>query len=251
MRGLTGSVVIVTGAGQGIGLEYARRLASEGCQVVIAELDSARGDAAADEIGESAVSIQTDVADPDSVDAMVTATIDRFDRVDGLVNNAAIYHGVRMAPLDDIDVDSWDQMMAVNVRGTFLCCRAVARHMAAQGHGSIVNVSSTVALVGPPLLPHYVASKGAVIALTRALATELGAHGIRVNAIAPGATWDEASMLLVGGDDSVADTFVQQQVIKKRQMPEHLTGTICFLLSDEAEMMTGQVVVVDAGSTFY
>lgn len=253
MRGLTGKVVVVTGAGQGIGESYARRLAAEGCKLVVAEINAGNGEGVAKQIvaeGGEATAIATDVTDDRSVKAMVAQTLETYGRLDGLVNNAAVYYGLGLNPVENIDSDAWDRVMAVNVKGTFLTSRAVRPAMQSGGGGRIVNVASTVALLGPGFMPHYVASKGAIIALTRALASEFAADDIIVNAVAPGATWDEASEILAG-DPGMKDLMVEQQAIKRPQLPEDLTGTVCFLLSDEAPMMTGQLLVIDGGMVFH
>jgi len=252
VQGLSGKIVIVTGAGQGIGAAYARRLASEGCMTVIAEINRDGADRVVAEIegaGGIAMAVTTDVSDDSSVCSLVEGVESRFGRIDGLVNNAAIYFGLQPSPVSDISVEEWDRVMAVNVKGTFLCARAVYPVMKRQGLGQIVNVASTVALLGAPYFAHYAASKGAILALTRALAKEFGDDGVRVNAIVPGGTWSEASERLVP-DEKVKQAIVSQQAIKREQFPEDLAGTVCFLLSDESAMTTGQGIVVDGGRYF-
>lgn len=253
MKGLSGKVVVVTGAGQGIGESYARRLAAEGCRVVVAEINAEQAERVAKQIvaeGGDALAVVTDVTDEESVTAMVGQTVEVYGRLDGLVNNAAVYYGIGLNPVDEIGIDMWDRVMAVNAKGTFLASRAVRPAMQAGGGGRIVNVASTVAFMGPAFVAHYVASKGAVIALTRSLASEFAADGIIVNAVVPGATWDEASEVLAG-DPGVKDLMVEQQAIKRPQLPEDLTGIVCFLLSEEAPMMTGQLMVSDGGLVFH
>ena len=191
-----GKVAIVTGAGQGLGRAYAEALAAEGGSVVIAEINEGNAKDTAEAItaaGGTAVAVRTDVTDPDSCAAMVQAAVDQFGTVDILVNNAAIYDGLTTDAFEDLDITTWDRVLAVNVKGTWLATRAVAPLMKEKGYGKIVNVSSTVAYIGPPLLLHYVASKGAVVAMTKALAKELGDYGVRVTALAPGMTFTEAT----------------------------------------------------------
>ena len=195
-----GKVAIVTGAGQGLGRAYAEALAAEGGSVVIAEINEGNAKDTAEAItaaGGTAVAVRTDVTDPDSCAAMVQAAVDQFGTVDILVNNAAIYDGLTMDAFEDLDITTWDRVLAVNVKGTWLATRAVAPIMKAKGYGKVVNISSTVAYIGPPLLLHYVASKGAVVAMTKALAKELGEYGIRVTALAPGMTFTEATKNLL------------------------------------------------------
>lgn len=255
--GLSGKVVIVTGAGQGLGRAYAEHLASVGAYVVVAEVVAERGEAAAEAIardGGKAVAVQTDVTDADSVSALIARTLDEFGQLDGLVNNAAIYDGLKPVPSAGLDRARWSRVMDVNVWGTLLCSRAASEVMTPNGGGRIVNISSSSVLLGVPMLADYVASKGAVIALTRSLAREWGRHGITVNAVAPGGTWTEASQHLFGTDatepldpEQVRAAAIAQQAIPRQEYPSDVVGTIEFLLSDAASMITGQLIVVDGG----
>jgi 3-oxoacyl-[acyl-carrier protein] reductase len=242
-------VAIVTGAGQGLGRAYAEALAAEGASVVIAEINEGAAKDTAEAItaaGGTALAVRTDVTDPDSCAAMVQAAVDRFGTVDILVNNAAIYDGLHMEAFEDLDIAEWDRVMAVNVKGTWLAARAVAPIMKAKGYGKIVNVSSTVAYIGPPLLLHYVASKGAVVAMTKALAKELGDYGIRVTALAPGMTFTDATKNLLP-DPIMGDMFMEMQCLKEKLQPEHVVPALLFLCSPESDFVVGQNWVVDGG----
>ena len=244
-----GKVAIVTGAGQGLGRAYAEALAAEGASVVIAEINEGNAKDTAEAItaaGGTAVAVRTDVTDPDSCAAMVQAAVDQFGTVDILVNNAAIYDGLTMDAFEDLDITTWDRVLAVNVKGTWLATRAVAPIMKAKGYGKVVNISSTVAYIGPPLLLHYVASKGAVVAMTKALAKELGEYGIRVTALAPGMTFTEATKNLLP-DPIMGDMFMEMQCLKEKMQPEHVVPALLFLCSPESDFVVGQNWVVDGG----
>jgi len=247
---LAGRVAIVTGGGHGIGRAYALRLAAEGAQVVIAELDGAAGAAVAAEVvaaSGAALAVRTDVADPDSVTGMAAAALARFGRIDVLVNNAAIFSTVGMSrsPFDEIEIDEWDRMMRVNVRGAWLASRAVIPQMRKQGYGKIINISSTTALKGSASRIHYVASKSAVLGFTKTLALEVGKDNICVNCIAPGSTLSEAEP-----DESILKmrtAAAAQTALKRMQKPEDLTGAIVFFASADSDFITGQTLVVDGG----
>ncbi|HEY4410889.1 MAG TPA: glucose 1-dehydrogenase [Acidimicrobiia bacterium] len=244
-----GKVAIVTGAGQGLGRAYAEALAAEGASVVIAEINEGNAKDTAEAItaaGGAALAVRTDVTDPDSCAAMVQAAVDRFGTVDILVNNAAIYDGLVMDAFEDIDLATWDRVMAVNVKGTWLATRAVSPIMKAKGYGKIVNISSTTAYIGPPLLLHYVASKGAVVAMTKALAKELGDYGVRVTALTPGMTFTEATKNILP-DPIMGDMFMEMQCLKEKMQPEHVVPALLFLCSPESDFVVGQNWVVDGG----
>jgi 3-oxoacyl-[acyl-carrier protein] reductase len=252
MPQLDNRVAIVTGGGKGIGRHYVSGLAGAGAAVVIAEIDGKAADVAAAEIaaeGGRALSVPTDVSDERSVRTMVERTIAEFGRVDILVNNAAIFASVSFThgAHDRIPVDEWDRMYAVNVRGTWLCCREVIPHMRQQGYGKIVNISSGTASKGTPQMLHYVSSKAAIEGLTRALAREIGgSSGIRVNAIAPGNTESETR-----GDeinDQMRQAALRERIIQRPEVPEDLVGTLLFLTSPASDFITGQVIHVDGGS---
>ena len=245
-------VVIITGAGQGIGRAYAHAFAKEGAKVVIAEINETNGQAVAKEItkeGFEAVGIRTDVSDAESVDGMVKAVVEKYGRIDVLVNNAALFATVKMKPFWEISVGEWDKVMAVNLRGMFLCCKAVAPIMKAQKQGKIINISSGTALMGRPYYLHYVTSKAGVIGFTRALARELGDWNINVNSVSPGSVETEVPRESVTPEQAKA--LIAQQCIKKREVPQDLVGIVMFLASDEANFITGQLFNVDGGLNMY
>lgn len=255
---LRDKVVVVTGAAQGIGAAYARRLASEGSRLAITDVIEDRLKLLADElgsVGSDVLSEPTDVTEEDAVTALFDRAVERFGRIDGLINNAGIYFGLKPVESPRLDRRRWERTMSVNVWGTFLCTFTAAERMKSTGGGSIVNVSSSTAYFGAPMMADYTASKGAVISLSRSLAREYGPQGVRVNVIAPGGTWTEASAELFGvGPDAdpavLRKNQIQQQSIRRQQAPEDLTGTACYLLSDDSAMVTGQVLVVDGGHVF-
>jgi 3-oxoacyl-[acyl-carrier protein] reductase len=200
--------------------------------------------------GLDVLGVATDVTDEASVNRMVQQCLDRYRRIDILVNNAAYFAAL---PNHDswleIDVAEWDQVMAVNLRGVFLCCKAVAPHMQAQGSGSIINVSSSTFLNGGQTSVHYTASKAGVMGLTRGLARNLGAYNVRVNSIAPGATLSET--ILENRDPGVFDRLVAMRAFKRNEKPEDLVGTVIFLASDDSAFITGQMLVVDGGKDLW
>jgi NAD(P)-dependent dehydrogenase (short-subunit alcohol dehydrogenase family) len=240
-------VVIVTGAGRGLGKAYAQRLAAEGARVAVAEIDVAAGNAAVDELreqGGDALFIETDVSSPQAAEAMASRVVDKWKQIDGLVTNAALANSVGGATYNEITVEQWDRMMAINVRGTWLTCRAVAPHMQQRKKGSIVTISSDTAMWGSPRLLHYVTSKGAVEAFTRAMARELGPDGVRINCVAPGLLNNEAT---AGVPKAKRDWNIQNRAIPREGSPEDIVGVVSFLLSDAASFITGQLIVADGG----
>jgi 3-oxoacyl-[acyl-carrier protein] reductase len=245
-------VAIVTGAGQGIGRAYAHRLSVEGAQVVVAELNETSGKAAAEEIaarGGQGLFVRTDVADEASCHEMAAAAVRRFGRIDVLVNNAAVFSTIKMKPFWELSVAEWDQLMAVNVRGVWLGSRAVVPQMRKQRSGRIINISSGVVFNGRPHYLHYVASKGAVLSMTRAMARELGDFGISVNCITPGATYTEVPRETVTPEQKEAIT--RMLCLKRPEEPRDLEGTVVFLASDDAAFITGQTINVDGGLNFH
>ncbi|WP_405885195.1 SDR family oxidoreductase [Streptomyces sp. NBC_01136] len=233
-------VAIVTGAGQGIGEGYARALAAEGARVVVAELNEEQGERVAKEIGDAALFVKVDVADPASAEAMAAAVMAEFGRIDYLVNNAAIFHSMRRDGLTTVPLDYLSRFLQVNLMGALHCTRAVVPHMT-EG-GAIVNQSSTAAWMGGG---YYGLAKAGINSLTASLAAELGGKNIRVNGIAPGPTDTEATRSVMPKE--YQQTMIGSLAIKRMGTPEDLAPTVLFLLSDEARWLTGQVVSVDGG----
>jgi len=248
---LAGRVVIVTGGGHGIGKAYALGLAQEGANIVIAEIDGPAANAVAADLsrrGFPALPVRTDVADQKSVEEMARHSIEAYGRIDVLVNNAAIFATIPMsrAPFDQIGVDEWDRMMAVNLRGTWLACRAVIPDMRSRGYGKIINISSGTALKGSASRIHYVTSKAGVLGFTRTLAREVGKDGIRVNCVVPGNTLAEENP----GADVVRmrTAAAEERALQRVQRPEDLVGAVVFFASADSDFITGQSLVVDGGA---
>lgn len=251
---LEGRVAIVTGAGHGIGKAYATRLASEGAKIVIAEIDEAAALAVAEELtraGYQALGVRTDVSLADSANAMAEAAIERFGRIDVLVNNAAIFATVPMSrsPFDQIAVEEWDRMMTVNLRGTWLASCAVVPQMRSQNYGKIINISSGTAIKGSPSRIHYVTSKAGILGFTKTLANEVGKDNICVNCVAPGSTLSEENP-----DESIIkmrNAATSTRALQRVQTPDDLTGAIVFFSSADSDFITGQTLVVDGGSCLH
>lgn len=244
-------VVVITGAGQGIGRAYAHEFSKAGAAVVVADLNIAAAQNVEAEIkaaGGRALAVQVDVADKASADALVAQTLAVFGSVDVLINNAAIFSTLKMKPFEEIDGDEWDRVMAVNARGVFFCAQAVAKPMRAKGYGKIINISSSVVVTGRANYAHYVASKGAVVALTRALATELGDDGINVNAISPHGIVTEVPRDTIKPEQW--DAILSAQALKRKGDVSDMIGATMFLASDASKYITGQTLNVDAGLRF-
>lgn len=250
--GLAGAVAIVTGAGQGIGLAAAERLAQRGARVLLADLRGA-DDAAATlrAQGLQAQGVEVDVSQPEQVQAMVATAESQFGRLDVLVNNAGVFATLEPKPFEQLTVQEWRQVLDVNVIGVFLCCQAALPAFRRVGGGRIVNISSGVAFKGNPGMAHYVASKGAVVSLTRALATELGREQVLVNSVAPGFT------LSTGVTDNPAliegaqGPSLRGRVLARDMMPADVIGAIEFFAGPLAAFITGQTLVVDGGAYFH
>jgi 3-oxoacyl-[acyl-carrier protein] reductase len=242
---MKGRVAIVTGAGQGLGRAFAHAFAARGAIPVIAEINEEKARAVAGET--RGLCVPTDVSDPASVAAMARATLEAFGRIDVLVNNAAIFSTLEMRPFDEIPLEEWERVLRVNVTGAFLCARAVAPAMRNAGWGRIVNIGSGAVSLGRPNYLHYVASKAALVGMSNSLARELGAHGITVNAILPGATFTEVPRKTVTPEQKRA--IVGMQCIPRPEVPEDLVGAVVFLASPAAGFVTGQALTVDGGAT--
>ena len=248
---LQGKVAIVTGGARGLGKAYALRLAEEGARVVVVDvLETGLVQKEIEAKGGEALALQMDVTDEKGTEEMAQKTIDRFGRIDILINNAAMFASISKKPFYDISGSEWDQVIGVNLKGTFLCSKAVYPQMEKQGKGKIINVSSGTFYKGIPFFLHYVTTKGGVIAFTRALAREVGDQGICVNAIAPGLTVSDGTAENPSYTDDYYKATVNTRCIKKIETPEDLTGTIVFLASDDSNMITGQTIVVDGGAVF-
>ena len=243
---------IVTGGGSSIGLSIARRLASEGASILIADIANAET-AAADlsKEGFQASGVKVDVSSEDDVTNMANIAIDRFGKIDILINNAAISRTLVLTPFEELTADDWRRMLEVNTIGTFLCCRAVAPHMRARKYGRIVNFSSGTAFKGAPMMMHYVASKGAIISMTRALARELGGDSITANAISPGYILSEGSLTSPEFVASVSPSILAGRAIQRHGYQDDLMGSVAFLASDDSAFVTGQILAVDGGSVYH
>jgi NAD(P)-dependent dehydrogenase (short-subunit alcohol dehydrogenase family) len=236
---LDGKIAVVTGGAQGIGRAIADGLAAEGAEVVIADLNPPEG------------AIHCDVADELQVQRMVDETVERHGRLDILVNNAGLYASLAMRPFTEIPLDEWRQVMDVNVASMFLTCRAAVPVMRGQGGGKIVNISSGTPFRGVPFLLHYVTSKGAIVALTRSLAKELGKDGIYVNCVAPGFTMSAGVEAHPEVVEKLRDVSVAARTIQRDQVPEDVVGAVVFLCTPAADFITGQTMVIDGGQHFH
>lgn len=244
---LAGKRVIVTGAARGLGREFALHLASLGARVLAADIEGLENTRArASERGFEILGRVADVRSAEATEALAVAAEDELGGADALVNNAAIVAGLTRRPFDQIPEDEWDRVLEVNVKGAWLCARAVAPLLRAAGGGSIVNLASEVALSGSPGLAHYVTSKAAIVGLTRVLARELGPAQIRVNALAPGFFASEGSAGMLGGGQY--DTSATP--LGRVGQPDDLLGALAFLVSDESAFVTGQTLLVNGGRLF-
>jgi NAD(P)-dependent dehydrogenase (short-subunit alcohol dehydrogenase family) len=240
---LQGKRVLVTGGARGLGAVFAEAACAAGARVAIADLLQEEGEATAAKLRDAKF-FRIDLADPVKIQSAVSDAADWLGGIDGLVNNAAIATGIGGKMFDEIDIATWDRVMTVNVRGTWLVTRDCAPHLRKSGHGKVVNIASDTALWGAPKLLHYVASKGAVISMTRSLARELGGDNVAVNAIAPGLTIVEATEYVPAERH---EQYVEGRAMNRRQMPEDVVGAVMFLLSDAADFITGQILPVNGG----
>ena len=246
MSRLDGQVAIVTGAAQGIGRKIAGGLAGEGARVVIADVQAA--DEAASELNGLAVAV--DVSDQEACEGMAKAAIDSYGRIDILVNNAGIWSSLVPTPFDQLSVDEWRRVFDVNVLGMYLATRAVAPFMRQAKRGRVINLSSGTPFKGVPLFLHYVASKGAVIAMTRVLAKELGGDNVLVNTIAPGFTLSDGVLANRTQVEQLQEISAKARVLARDQYPEDIVGAVLFFASEQSSFITGQSLVVDGGAYF-
>jgi NAD(P)-dependent dehydrogenase (short-subunit alcohol dehydrogenase family) len=251
---LRGRVALVTGGGKGIGAHYVQALASNGAKVAAADIDQAAAESTAarltSEGGAEVIGLPIDVADEASVQRAVDQTVQRFGRLDILVNNAALYSALLpKRKFWEETAEAWDRVLAVNLKGNFLCAKAAFPHLKESGHGRIINIASGTVFTGSPGFLHYVTSKGGVIAFTRALARDCGEFGITVNAIAPGLTASETALATYPEGEIAARA--SSRAIKRTEVPEDLVGAVCFLASDAAAFITGQTLVVDGGNAMH
>jgi 3-oxoacyl-[acyl-carrier protein] reductase len=247
----TKKVVVITGAGQGIGRAYAIEFAKAGASVVVADLNIEQATKVADEIkaaGHSALAVKVDVSNKQSTQAMAAAALEAFGTIDVLINNAAIFSTLKMKPFEEVEGDEFDQVMAVNARGVFFCVQAVAPTMKKAKYGKIINISSSVVLTGRANYAHYVASKGAVVAMSRAFATELGEYSVNVNTISPHGIVTEVPRDTIKPEQW--DAILSAQALKRKGDVTDMIGATMFLASDASKYMTGQTLNVDAGLRF-
>ncbi len=249
---LAGRTAIVTGGAKGIGRHYSQALAAEGAEVVIADIVD--GSDLAQEIAarhgrNATLSLTFDVSDEAQVRALVAQVIERFGKIDILVNNAAVYSALKEQPFTDIDVAVWDRVMAVNIRGPFLMAKHVVPHMQARRYGKIINIGSGSVFRGIPQMMHYVTSKGATVAFTRSLSRAVGEFGICVNTLAPGFTLSDSVLDDNPGHvESSRAPAIARRALKRDQTPADLLGALVFLASADSDFMTGQTIAVDGGA---
>ena len=247
-------VAIITGGAYGIGRSFCLGMAGEGAKIVIADIDLEAAKATAAEIeaqGAEAIALKTDVSRPEDTLEMARKAADRFGKIDILVNNAAIFARVKvsMVPFYELDLNEWDRLMEVNLKGPFLCSRAVFPYMKAQGRGKIINISSSTFFIGSPRFVHYVASKAGVIGLSRSLASAMGEYNINVNCIAPGRTFSEEPT----DQDALqrCQYSASLRLLKRIEYPDDLVGAAVFLAAADSDFVTGQTIVVDGGISMH
>lgn len=247
-------VAIITGAAHGIGKAYARRFAEEGARVVVADIDAGDGEATAKALIDSGLTAwprTTDVRDFASVEGLMQECVKKFGRVDILLNNAAIYVTQKLwkGPLEELDIDEWDRVIEVNLKGVFLCCKAAIPIMKEQKSGKIINIASGTFFSGSGNMPHYTTAKGGVVALTRVMARQLGEWRINVNCMTPGSTMSEDNVTV----DMLArrEGSIDKRAFKRVERPADIVGTALFLASPDSDFITGQLLVVEGGGIMH
>jgi 3-oxoacyl-[acyl-carrier protein] reductase len=251
---LQNKVAVITGAAHGIGKAYARRFAEEGAHVVIADIDQTAGRAIAKSLvdtGLSAWARSTDVRNLANVEGLMRETADRYGRIDILLNNAAIYITQKLwkGRVEDLAVEEWDRVLEVNLKGVFLCCKAVIPIMKRQRSGKIINIASGTFFSGSGNMPHYTTAKGGVVALTRVMARQLGDWHINVNCMTPGSTMSEESV----NDDVLKrrEGSADKRCFRRVEIPADIVGTALFLASSDSDFVTGQLMVVEGGGIMH
>ncbi|HOE18313.1 MAG TPA: 3-oxoacyl-ACP reductase family protein [Syntrophorhabdaceae bacterium] len=250
--GLKDKVIIVTGAGTGIGKACTMEAARRGAKVAVVDMNPGSTEQSAEDIkaiGAECIPVVADISLEQDTARMAKAVRDHFKRIDILVNNAGLWGVLSRKPIDQMPVEEWDRVMAVNLRGTFLAIKAVYPIMREQKYGKIINIASTTAFFGSPFLLHYVTSKAGIIGLTRSVAREVGEYGICVNAVAPGFTLTDGSLSNTGQER--ANQLATQTILKRVALPQDIVGTILFLAGPESDFMTGQTLVVDGGMVLH
>ena len=243
-------VVLVTGGAKGIGRTYALGLADAGYRVAVADIaDASQTVGEVTARGGEALAVRVDVTSQESTEAMASAVVEKWGRIDGLINNAAYFTAIHKAPFDELTVEEWDKAYRVNVLGTWLCARAVYPTMKEQGHGKIINTSSMVVPTAVPMFLHYVASKSAIVGMTRSLAHEVGKDGIAVNTISPCYVPHDDSYI-AKQDDAMGAAIVNQRAFKREMQPDDLVGTVLYLLGHGSDFVTGQNLYVNGGRAF-
>ena len=248
--GLKERVVVITGAGQGIGRVFAKAFAKAGARAVVAEINEDKAASVAAEImqaGGEALAVTTDVSDPASINEMAEVVGDRYGRIDVLINNAAIFSTLEMRPFEEIPLEEWERVLRVNLTGPMLCARAVLPAMRKAQWGRIINMASGAVSLGRPGYLHYIATKSALIGMSRSMARELGPDGITVNAILPGATFTEIERKTVTPEQK--QRIIAMQCVPRAETPEDLVGAALFLASEASAFVTGQIINADGGAT--
>ncbi|MBW1828330.1 MAG: 3-oxoacyl-ACP reductase FabG [Deltaproteobacteria bacterium] len=247
---LKDQVAIITGGGQGLGKAYASRFCKEGAKIVIAEINFENAEKVVKELTEAggeAMAIKVDVSSGEDTLAMAEKTIERFGKIDILVNNASIYFGLENKPLEYITEDEWDRSFAVNLKGTWLCIKAVLPYMKKEQKGKIINISSGTWLTGTPMILHYATTKAGIVGLTRCVAREVGLNGITINSLTPGFVMTEASKTMKGMPPGAFEMVAQSTALGRNEEPQDVVGAAVFLASPDADFISGQNLVVDGG----